>query len=158
MRIKKVLGIGALMGGLGIAAAACGPVNIHWETYPTGTSATLQRTEQHWWVNGGGNEAVYVNKDQAAATADVFSSGVPVSQQKKDGYALEHDAAAAARNPYPGNPGSYLSLMGDLEAAGQDLATGQLSSAAGELSAAGSVASGAGWSTDFPAVPSGLEP
>ena len=49
-----------LVGGLGFGAAACGPVNVHWEKYPTGTSTSLRAAEQHWWVNGGDDDAVYV--------------------------------------------------------------------------------------------------
>src|ERR1700679_134313 len=106
MRIKKVIGVGVMVGGLGVAAAACGPVNIHWETYPTGTTGSLHTAEQHWWVNGGGDAAIYVNKTQVTATGDVFDalySGKAPSTYQADGRALAKDAAAAARNPYPGN-------------------------------------------------------
>jgi hypothetical protein len=156
MRIKKVIGVGAMVGGIGIAAAACGPVNVHWEKYPTGTSATLRTAEQHWWVNGGGNDALSVNKAQATATSDAFGSGVPLSTDRADGIALEHAAQAAARNPYPGNPADYGALMGDLTAAGQYLSTGDTGDAQRELFYAGAEASAAGWSSDFPAAPGNL--
>jgi hypothetical protein len=156
MRIKKVTGVGALVGGLGLGAAACGPVNVHWEKYPTGTSTSLRTTEQHWWVNGGGNDALYVNKAQATATDDAFGNAVPLSTDRADGIALEHAAQAAARNPYPGNPADYSALMGDLAAAGRYLSTGDTADAQTELFDAGAEASAAGWSSDFPAAPSDL--
>jgi hypothetical protein len=156
MRIKKVIGVGALVGGLGLGAAACGPVNVHWEKYPTGTSTSLRTTEQHWWVNGGGNDALYVNKAQATATDDAFGNAVPLSTDRADGIALEHAAQAAARNPYPGNPADYSALMGDLAAAGRYLSTGDTADAQTELFDAGAEASAAGWSSDFPAAPSDL--
>ena len=156
MRIKKVIGVGALVGGLGFGAAACGPVNVHWEKYPTETSTSLRTAEQHWWVNGGGDDAIYVNKAQATATDDAFGSDVPLSTDRADGLALEHAAQAAARNPYPGNPADYGTLMGDLAAAGQYLSTGDTADARDELFDAGAEASAAGWSSDFPAAPANL--
>jgi hypothetical protein len=156
VRIKKVIGVGALVGGLGLGAAACGPVNVHWEKYPTGTSTSPRAAEQHWWVNGGGDDAVYVNKAQAAATNDAFGSGVPLSTDRADGIALEHDAQAAARNPYPGNPADYGILMGDLAAAGRYLSTGDTSDALTQLYAANAEAGAAGWLSDFPAAPGNL--
>ena len=156
MRIKKVIGVGALVGGLGLGAAACGPVNVHWEKYPTGTSASLRTAEQHWWVNGGGDAAVYVNQAQAAATDDAFGNNVPLSTDRADGLALEHAAQAAARNPYPGNPADYGVLMSDLAAVGRYLSTGNTAAAQSELFYAGAEASAAGWSSDFPAAPGNL--
>jgi hypothetical protein len=156
MRIKKVIGVGALVGGLGLGAAACGPVNVHWEKYPSGTSASLRTAEQHWWVNGGGDDAIRVNQAQATATDDAFGNNVPLSTDRADGIALEHAAQAAARNPYPGNPADYSALMGDLAAAGRYLSTGDTAAAQTELFDAGAEASAAGWSSDFPAAPGGL--
>jgi hypothetical protein len=156
MRIKKVIGVGALVGGLGLGAAACGPVNVHWEKYPTGTSASLRTAEQHWWVNGGGNDALYVNKAQVTATDDAFGYNVPLSTDRTDGLALEHAAQAAARNPYPGNPADYGILMGDLAAAGRYLSTGDTYDALTQLYAANAEAGAAGWSSDFPAAPGNL--
>jgi hypothetical protein len=155
MRIKKVIGVGAMVGGIGIAAAACSPVNVHWEKYPTGTSATLRTAEQHWWVNGGGDAALTVNKAQAAASTDAYGSA-SLSTDRADGRALERAAQAAARNPYPGNPAAYGALMSDLAAAGQYLSTGDTSDARAEFCQASAEAGSAGWSTDFPAVPANL--
>jgi hypothetical protein len=155
MRIKKVIPVGALVTGLGLGAAACAPVNIHWEKYPTGTSSSLRTAEQHWWVNGGGDDAVYVNKAQAAATNDAYFPS-SLSTDRTDGLALVHAAQAAARNPYPGNPADYATLMDDLAAAGRYLSTGDTADAQAEFSDAGTEASAAGWSSDFPAAPGSL--
>ena len=122
--------------GSGSAPQLCGPVNVHWEKYPTGTSAALRTAEQHWWVNGGGDDAIAVNKAQVTATDDAFGNNVPLSTDRADGLALEHAAQAAARNPYPGNPADYGILMGDLAAAGRYLSTGDTSDALTQLYAA----------------------
>jgi hypothetical protein len=153
MRIKKVIGVGAMVGGIGIAAAACGPVNVHWETYPTGTSASLRTAEQHWWVNGGGDALLAVNKDAAALYGDFTNENE--SKALTDAKALQHDAAAAARNPWPGDPSAYATMMSDYSAAAQDALTGN-PNAPIELQAASTIQTNAGWATDFPAVPANL--
>jgi hypothetical protein len=157
MRIKKVISVGALVGGIGIAAAACGPVNVHWQTYPTGTSASLRTAEQHWWVNGGGDDLVYVNKDEATVLSDLSSgSGTSESKAISDVNALARAAAAAARNPYPGNPSAYVSLMTDIQTAAHDAVAGDTTDAITALENADTVQTNAGWATDFPAVPADL--
>jgi hypothetical protein len=155
MRIKKVIGVGAMVGGIGIAAAACGPVNVHWEKYPTGTSGSLRTAEQHWWVNGGGDDLLYVN--QAGITLLNDETGhASQSKAAADANALIRAAAAAARNPYPGNPGAYVSVLNDYRTAAQDALANNPVGALTALSNANTVQNNAGWATDFPAVPSHL--
>jgi hypothetical protein len=162
MRIKKVIGVGAMVGGIGIAAAACGPVNVHWETYPTGTSSSLRTAEQHWWVNGGGDDFLYLNNDEATFIKDAESaesggdSAAAESKFLADAKAISRAAAAAARNPYPGNPSAYESFVTDIETAAQDAVAGDYSDASTALTNAQTVQDGAGWATDFPAVPADL--
>ena len=153
MRIKKVIGVGAMVGGIGIAAAACGPVNVHWETYPTGTSASLRTAEQHWWVNGGGDALLAVNNDASALYGDLTTENE--TKGLTDAKALARDAAAAARNPWPGNPSAYATMMSDYSAAAQD-ALANNPNAFNELQAASTIQTNAGWGTDFPAVPANL--
>jgi hypothetical protein len=157
MRIKKVISVGAMVGGVGIAAAACGPVNVHWQTYPTGTSNSLRTAEQHWWVNGGGDDLLYVNKDEATVITDL-SNGSHTSESKAvaDVNALARAAAAAARNPYPGNVTAYVSLMTDIQTAVHDALAGDTTDAITALQNADAVQTSAGWATDFPAVPANL--
>jgi hypothetical protein len=154
MRIKKVIGVGAMVGGIGIAAAACGPVNVHWETYPTGTSASLRTAEQHWWVNGGGDALLAVNRDATALYGD-FTNESSETKALTDARALARDAATAARNPWPGNPSAYATMMSDYAAAAQD-ALANNPNALNELEAASTIQTNAGWGTDFPAVPANL--
>ena len=153
MRIKKVIGVGAMVGGIGIAAAACGPVNVHWQTYPTGTSASVRTAEQHWWVNGGGDDLLYVNKDAAALLSDFNSESE--SKAMTDAKALQHDAATASRNPWPGDPADYATMMSDYATAAKD-ALAENPNAITELEAAETIQTNAGWATDFPAVPADL--
>jgi hypothetical protein len=155
MRIKKVIGVGAMVGGIGIAAAACGPVNVHWETYPTGTSASLRTAEQHWWVNGGGDDLLYVNKDETTVLNDL-QSGASESKTLTDINALARAAATAARNPYPGDPSNYVSLMNDLQTAAHDAEANDIPGAIAALENAETIQQNAGWGTDFPAVPADL--
>ena len=158
MQIKKAIGVGALVGGLGFGAAACGPVNVHWEKYPTGTSTSLRAAEQHWWVNGGGDDLVYVNKDEATVLSDLSSgSGTSESKAISDVNALARAAAAAARNPYPGNPSAYVSLMTDIQTAAHDAVAGDTTDAITALENADTVQTNAGWATDFSAARSDLE-
>jgi hypothetical protein len=154
MRIKKVIGVGAMVGGIGIAAAACGPVNVHWETYPTGTSASTRTAEQHWWVNGGGDALLAVNKDGAALYGDLTNQSSE-TKALTDARALARDAATAARNPWPGDPSAYATMMSDYSAAAQDALTSN-PNAPIELQAAFTIQTNAGWATDFPAVPANL--
>jgi hypothetical protein len=162
MRIKKVIGVGAMVGGIGIAAAACGPVNVHWETYPTGTSASLRTAEQHWWVNGGGDDFVYLNNDEVTFIKDLESAesggGSAASESKvlADANAISRAAGTAARNPYPGNPTAYVSFVTDLQTAANDAVAGNITGAITALNNANTVQTGAGWATDFPAVPANL--
>jgi hypothetical protein len=51
-----------------------------------------------WWVNGGGNDAIYANNAQAAVTTDEFN-GSPQSKLAMDGCALEHAPAASRPGP-----------------------------------------------------------
>jgi hypothetical protein len=154
MRIKKVIGVGAMVGGIGIAAAACGPVNVHWETYPTGTSASLRTAEQHWWVDGGGDDLLYVNKDAAALLGDFNSESE--SKALTDAKALQHDAAVASRNPWPGDPADYATMMSDYATAARDALAGDTTDAGIALQNAVTIQTNAGWATDFPAVPANL--
>ena len=154
MRIKKVISVGAMVGGIGIAAAACGPVNVHWETYPTGTSGSLRTAEQHWWVNGGGNALLAVNKDAAALYGDITSESSE-TKALADARSLARDAATAARKPWPGDPSDYATMMSDYAAAAQDALTSN-PNAPIELQAAFTIQNNAGWATDFPAVPAHL--
>jgi hypothetical protein len=153
MRVKKVIGVGAMVGGIGIAAAACGPVNVHWQTYPTGTSASVRTAEQHWWVNGGGDDLLYVNKDATALYGDFSSESE--SKAVTDAKALARDAATASRNPWPGDPADYATMMSDYAAAARD-ALAENPNAITELEAAETIQTNAGWGTDFPAVPADL--
>jgi hypothetical protein len=155
MRIKKVIGVGAMVGGLGLGAAACGPVNVHWETYPTGTSSSLRTAEQHWWVNGGGNDLLSVNRAGTTLLNDV-TGHVSQSKANADANALIRTAAAAARNPYPGNSGAYVSVLNDYRTAAQDALANNPVGALTALSNANTVQNGAGWATDFPATPAHL--
>ena len=156
MRIKKVISVGAMVGGIGIAAAACGPVNVHWETYPKGTSASLRTAEQHWWVNGGGNDLVFVNKDETTLINDLNNENTSESKVVADANALQRAAAAAARNPYPGDIGDYESLMTNLQTGIRDVLAGDDSDAEAAFEAADTAQTAGGWSTDFPAVPANL--
>jgi hypothetical protein len=162
VRIKKVIGVSALVGGLGLGAAACGPVNVHWEKYPTGTSASLRTAEQHWWVNGGGDDFVYLNNDEATFIKDLENAesggGGTASENKvlADAKAISRAAAAAARNPYPGNPTAYVSFVTDLQTAANDAVAGDIGDAITALENAETVQTNAGWATDFPAVPANL--
>jgi hypothetical protein len=155
MRIKKAVGVGVLVGGIGIAAAACAPTNVHWETYPTGTSTSLQRAEQHWWVDGGGNSVLAVARDMTALNnADSSESQ---SQGLAAMNALEHDASAAARNPWPGDPTDYVNMMSGLATGIKDLQAGDDLGASNAFNSSDTAQDAGGWGTDFPALPSGLE-
>jgi hypothetical protein len=155
MRIKKVICVGAMVAGIGVSAAACAPASIHWETYPTGTSSSLRTAEQHWWVNGGGDAALAANNAQAALTTDVINGSSP-SKVAMDGSALAHAAAAAARNPWPGDPSDYATMMNDFTTAGRDYAAGDTTDGANYFEAGAGIAYGQGWETDFPAAPANL--
>jgi len=162
MRIKRVMSIGAMVGGVGIAAAACGPVNVHWETYPTGTSASLRTAEQHWWVNGGGDDLVYLNNDEITFIKDLDSAeaggpGAPSeSKAVADANAISRAAAAAARHPWPGDPTDYTSFTTDLGIAARDAVADNDADASMALEAADAAQAAGGWDTDFPAVPADL--
>jgi hypothetical protein len=87
---------------------------------------------------------------------DIDNHNTSESKTLADANALERAAAAAARNPYPGNFGDYESMMTNIRTGVRDLLANDDPGAEAAFMAADAAQTAGGWETDFPAVPANL--